>query len=127
MPTSASTVRTDPALLRALAAPAMYRGHPQVTVHETHASWVSVAGERAYKLKKPVALGFLDYSTLERRRDACREEVRVNRELAPGLYVGVRAIVKSQEGFRLARDDTTERWSKPWRCRASASRTPSRA
>jgi uncharacterized protein len=95
--------RGDPALLRALAEPAMYRGHPPVAVHETHASWVFVAGERAYKVKKPLALGFLDYSTLERRRDACHEEVRVNRELAPGLYLGVRAIVKAGRGFRLAR------------------------
>ncbi len=94
----------DPALLQALAAPAMYRGRPQVSVHETHASWVFVAGDRAYKVKKPVALGFLDYSTLARRRDACREEVRINRELAPGLYLGVRAIVRSRAGFRLARD-----------------------
>jgi aminoglycoside phosphotransferase family enzyme/predicted kinase len=92
----------DPALLRALATPAMYQGHPQVTVHETHASWVFVAGKRAYKVKKPVALGFLDYSTLSRRRSACREEVRVNRELAPGLYLGVRAIVRYRTGFRLA-------------------------
>ncbi|MGA2319176.1 MAG: AAA family ATPase [Solirubrobacteraceae bacterium] len=92
------------ALLEALAAPAMYRGHPQVVVHETHASWVFVAGDRAYKVKKPLVLGFLDYSTLPRRRRACREEVRVNSELAPGLYLGVRAIVRSGEGFRLARD-----------------------
>lgn len=82
----------------------MYRGRPPVAVHETHASWVFVAGERAYKVKKPLALGFLDYSTLARRRDACREEVRVNRELAPGLYLGVRAIVKAGRGFRLAHD-----------------------
>jgi aminoglycoside phosphotransferase family enzyme/predicted kinase len=98
----------DPALLRALAAPGMYRGRPQVEVHETHASWVFVAGDRAYKVKKPVALGFLDYSTLARRREACREEVRVNRELAQGLYLGVRAIVKSQAGFRLAREDSPD-------------------
>ncbi|MGC2374215.1 MAG: AAA family ATPase, partial [Solirubrobacteraceae bacterium] len=82
----------------------MYRGRLPVAVHETHASWVFVAGDRAYKVKKPLALGFLDYSTLERRRDACREEVRVNRDLAPGLYLGVRAIVKTEQGFRLARD-----------------------
>ncbi|MGA2166280.1 MAG: hypothetical protein ABSH36_17695, partial [Solirubrobacteraceae bacterium] len=100
--------RGNPALLRALAAPAMYRGHPPVAVHETHASWVFVAGERAYKVKKPLALGFLDYSTLERRRDACREEVRVNRSLAPGLYLGVRAIVETGRGFRLARDGAPE-------------------
>ena len=94
----------DPVLLRALAEPGMYRGHPQVAVRETHASWVFVAGDRAYKVKKPVALGFLDYGTLELRHDACREEVRVNRELAPGIYLGVRAIVRSEEGFRIASD-----------------------
>jgi aminoglycoside phosphotransferase family enzyme/predicted kinase len=94
----------DPALLQALATPAMYRGHPPVAAHETHASWVFVAGKRAYKVKKPLALGFLDYSTLARRHSACREEVRVNRELAPDIYLGVRAIVRSRAGFRLARD-----------------------
>jgi uncharacterized protein len=82
----------------------MYPGNPRVEVHETHASWVFVAGDRAYKVKKPVALGFLDYSTLGRRRRACREEVHVNRELAPGLYLGVRAIVKTSTGFGLSRD-----------------------
>ena len=82
----------------------MYPGHPRVVVHETHASWVFVAGDRAYKVKKPVALGFLDYSTLERRHRACREEVRVNQALASDLYLGVRAIVKTRRGFRLAPD-----------------------
>ena len=95
----------DPTLLRALATPAMYPGHPSVTVHETHASWVFVVGERAYKVKKPVALGFLDYSTLALRHRACREEVRVNQALAPGLYLGVRAVVKSTRGFRIASGD----------------------
>lgn len=71
-------------------------------VHETHASWVFLAGSFAYKVKKPVRLAFLDYSTLARRRAACREEVRVNRELAPGIYIGVRAIVSAGEGFRFA-------------------------
>jgi uncharacterized protein len=110
MPTSSTTQGPPggegdhPALLRALAAGTMCRGRPHVAVHETHASWVFVAGDRAYKVKKPVALGFLDYSTLERRRSACREEVRVNRELAPGLYLGVRAIVRSATGFRFARE-----------------------
>jgi aminoglycoside phosphotransferase family enzyme/predicted kinase len=98
----------DPALLAALAAPTMYRGRPSVVVHETHASWVFVAGDRAYKVKKRVALDFLDYSTLARRRSACREEVRVNRALAADIYLGVRAIVKSQSGFRLAPDDAPE-------------------
>jgi aminoglycoside phosphotransferase family enzyme/predicted kinase len=86
----------------------MYPGHPQVAVHETHASWVFAAGDRAYKVKKPVALGFLDYSTLARRRAACREEVLVNRALARDLYIGVRAIVRSPTGFRLAPDATAK-------------------
>jgi uncharacterized protein len=102
------TGNDESALVRALAAPTMYPGHPRVVVHETHASWVFVAGDRAYKVKKPVALGFLDYSTLARRRSACREEVRVNRNLAPDLYLGVRAIVRTASGFSLARDDTAK-------------------
>jgi aminoglycoside phosphotransferase family enzyme/predicted kinase len=118
MPTqmSSSTAQIDPgepaggacvedALLKALANPALYDGGP-VEVHETHASWVFVGGERAYKIKKPVALGFLDYSTLSRRHGACREEVRVNGELAPDLYLGVRAIVQTPTGFALAPERT---------------------
>lgn len=98
----------DPALLQALATPATYRGVSRVSVHETHASWVFVAGEHAYKVKKPLALGFLDYSTLALRRSACREEVRVNQELAPGIYLGVRAIVRSGDRFRIVADGAPE-------------------
>ena len=50
-----------------------------VTRHETHISRVFVAGDRAYKLKKPVVLPFLDYGTPARRRRMCEEEVRLNR------------------------------------------------
>ncbi|HEV3048272.1 MAG TPA: AAA family ATPase [Solirubrobacteraceae bacterium] len=92
-------------LRRTLADPATYKGRPAVSVYETHASCVFVAGARAYKIKKPVALGFLDYSTLARRRRACEEEVRVNQALAPGLYLGVRAIVESAAGLRFADAD----------------------
>jgi aminoglycoside phosphotransferase family enzyme/predicted kinase len=90
-----------PALLRALSNPATY-GCAAVDVHETHASRVFVAGGHAYKVKKPVAFGFLDYSTLGRRHRACVEEVRINQELAPGLYVGVRAIVRTEMGYAFA-------------------------
>jgi aminoglycoside phosphotransferase family enzyme/predicted kinase len=54
---------------------------------ETHISWIILAGEYAYKLKKPLDLGFLDYSTLERRRRFCEEEIRLNRRTAPQLYL----------------------------------------
>ncbi len=64
-------------------------------VVETHASWVFLTGEYAYKVKKPVNFGFLDFSTLERRRHCCEEEVRLNRRLAPDLYLGVVPITGS--------------------------------
>ena len=60
-----------------------------VDVVETHISSVLLAGEYAYKLKKPVDLGFVDFSTLEQRRHYCHEEVRLNRRSAPGLYLDV--------------------------------------
>jgi aminoglycoside phosphotransferase family enzyme/predicted kinase len=67
----------------------------RVEVVETHASWVFLAGEFAYKVKKPVRLDFLDFSTLERRRAFCEEELRLNARTAPGLYLGVVPITGS--------------------------------
>src|SRR6187455_2612816 len=63
-----------------------------VTVIETHISWVLLTGDFAYKIKKPVNLGFLDFTTLESRRRYCEEELRLNRRLAPELYLEVVAI-----------------------------------
>jgi aminoglycoside phosphotransferase family enzyme len=69
---------------RALRRPGAYAPPPpHVQVRETHASFVFLAGDRAYKVKKPVRYPFLDYSTLERRKLFCEEEVRLNRRLAP--------------------------------------------
>ena len=62
---------------------------------ETHISWVLLTGDLAYKIKKPVALPFVDYSTVEARRHFCEEEVRLNRRLAPGLYLGVAQVTGS--------------------------------
>ena len=62
-------------------------------LRETHISWVFLVGDRAYKLKKPVTLPFVDYGTVERRRAMCEEEVRLNRRLAPDIYLGTRAVV----------------------------------
>lgn len=68
--------------------------HPagEVKVFETHISYVLLAGDFAYKIKKPVRLGFLDFSSREARRFFCEEEVRLNRRAAPELYLGVVAI-----------------------------------
>lgn len=60
-----------------------------VEVHQTHISAVFLAGPYAYKIKKPLTLGFLDYGTLEKRRHFCELEVRLNRRLAPSVYLGV--------------------------------------
>jgi aminoglycoside phosphotransferase family enzyme/predicted kinase len=81
----------------------MARGSAEL--RETHISVVLLTGDRAYKFKKPLRLPFLDYSTLERRRQMCREEVRLNRRLAPGIYRGVRAVVRTDERFELAAED----------------------
>jgi hypothetical protein len=59
---------------------------------ETHISWVFLTGDFAYKVKKPLDLGFLDFSTLEKRAHCCREELRLNRRLAPALYLDVVAL-----------------------------------
>jgi aminoglycoside phosphotransferase family enzyme/predicted kinase len=89
MPTR-SVRETEPPLFAALLDPACYP-HPVagVRVLETHISWVLLTGEYAYKIKKPVDLGFLDFSSLELRRRYCEEELRLNRRLAPELYLDV--------------------------------------
>lgn len=68
--------------------------HPvdQVELVETHISWVLLAGDFAYKIKKPVDFGFLDFSTLAKRRHFCAEEIRLNRRFAPQLYLEVIGI-----------------------------------
>jgi len=66
-------------------------------VIEKHISWVLLAGDFAYKLKKPLRLPFVDYASAERRRACCEEEVRLNERLAPGLYLGVARITGSIE------------------------------
>src|SRR5687768_11843458 len=77
-------------LARSLLDPTCYpHAVDEVELHETHISWVFLAGPYAYKVKKPVALGFLDFSTLEARRRYCEEELALNRRFAPGLYLEV--------------------------------------
>ena len=66
---------------------------PDPRLIETHISWVILAGEFVYKLRKPVDFGFLDFSTLEKRRADCEAEVRLNRRLCPDLYLGVVDVV----------------------------------
>ncbi len=58
-----------------------------VELVETHASWLLLAGEFAWKIKKPITLPFLDYGSLSKREACCRAELELNRRLAPGLYL----------------------------------------
>lgn len=80
-------------IVQAMSEPSFY-DHPvgEVELIETHISWVFLAGDFAYKVKKPVNFGFLDFSTLAKRRHYCQEELRLNRRFAPELYLGVKQI-----------------------------------
>lgn len=72
-----------------------------VELIETHISWVLLAGGHAWKLKKPLDLGFLDFSTAERRRAACEAEVRLNRRTAPMLYEAVVPVWCTAQGLQV--------------------------
>lgn len=71
---------------------ASWNGDPWASVAETHSAVVFFSGDRAWKLKKPVDLGFLDFSTLKAREEACRRETELNRRFSPGEYLGVAEI-----------------------------------
>lgn len=88
-------------LLRSLQRPS----EPPVELRETHVSWVVLTADRAYKLKKPVRLAFVDQSTPERRRALCEEEVRINRPLAGEVILGVRGVVPVNSSYVLADAD----------------------
>ncbi len=82
-------------LIEALSRPSAYPVSPEtVEVHQTHISVVFVVDELAYKVKKPVELGFVNYSSPERRRHFCDEEVRLNRRLAPDVYLAVVPVTR---------------------------------
>ena len=88
------------AIVRWLTKPEAYpHGPERVEDIETHISHVFLAGSRVYKLKKPVKYDFLDFSTAQAREHACREEVRLNRRLAPDAYLGVVPVVRAESGI----------------------------
>jgi aminoglycoside phosphotransferase family enzyme/gluconate kinase len=84
------------------------RGVTRVRLVETHVSWVFLTGRYAYKVKKPVKLPFVDFSTLALRRRFCREELRVNRRLASALYLAVVPIGGSPSAPRVGRTPAFE-------------------
>lgn len=73
----------------------------EVFCRETHMSWVFLAGNTVYKLKKPVRFPYLDFSTLALREAACRAELSLNRRLAPDVYLGVEPLITTPLGLSL--------------------------
>jgi aminoglycoside phosphotransferase family enzyme/predicted kinase len=96
--TDMATDANPPSLIRALQRSTAFP-HPvgELRLLETHISWVVLTGEFAYKIKKPVRFNFVDYSTLKLRRACCEEELRLNRRLAPELYLDVAPITGPPE------------------------------
>ena len=68
---------------------------------ETHISWLILGAEHVFKIKKPVRFSFLDFSTVEKRKFYCQEEVRLNRRLSPDMYLGVVPIRKTTKGVTI--------------------------
>jgi uncharacterized protein len=103
------------AVIDALSRPAIY-GLPSSTRierSETHGAIVFLAGDHAYKLKRAVKYPYLDYSTPQRRRDACRTELAINRRTAAELYLAVKAVIREGDALRLV-DDADQGQALDW-------------
>jgi uncharacterized protein len=94
-----------PNLIQQMLEPEFYP-HPvskPIQLIQTHISYVLLAGDYAYKVKKPANFGFLDFSSLAQRQHFCQEELRLNRRLSPGLYLEVLSLVETPAGsYRFA-------------------------
>ena len=84
---------------------------PAPVLRTTHASWVFLTAHDAWKVKRPVNFGFLDFRTPAARRQACEDEVRLNRRLAPEVYLGVEPIHDTPAGLALAGDGPVVDWA----------------
>ena len=92
--------------------PGSYPHRPaEVRSLETHISWVFIASPFVFKLKKPVNLGFVDFSSLEKRHYFCQREVELNRRLCPDIYLGVVPIYKTASGFSFNAEGEIADWS----------------
>jgi len=105
----ADPVKAFEPVIRALLKPGAYP-HPVTDLQllETHLSWVILTGPYAYKIKKPVAFGFVDFSTEALRNHACREELRLNRRLSPQRYLDLVAVLGPGDGPELTQNELTK-------------------
>lgn len=97
-------------LIESLTTAAFPHAVTSIDVHETHISWVVLTGPFAYKIKKPVNLGFVDFTSLSRRRFFCEEELRLNRRLAPDLYLDVLPISGTERSPQIGGTGTPLEW-----------------
>jgi len=89
-------------VVRALLESQAYPHRPQkIELVQTQMSFIFLTGEYVYKIKKPVNLGYLDYTTLEKRHFFCHQELELNRRLCPGAYLAVVPIVEEKGGLRI--------------------------
>lgn len=94
-----------------LSRPDSYQPVPATVIaRETHMSWVFMAGDRVYKLKKPVRFPYLDFSTLARRAEACRAEVLLNARLAPDIYLGLAQLTLTPKGYAIGTSGPVADW-----------------
>jgi uncharacterized protein len=106
-PTATGTIGLE-AKVAFLSDPRAYPSRPQgLTRRETHMSWVFIGDRLVYKLKKPVRFSYLDFSTVGQREAACRAELRLNRRLAPAVYVDVAPLTLGEHGLSLGGDGRT--------------------
>ena len=99
-------------LVEGLLRPEAYPWHPDgVDALETHISWVFLAGDRVVKVKRPVAYGFVDHTSLEARHRSCLDEVRLNRRLTDGVYLDVMPIVQSDGSYRIGGEGHPIEWA----------------
>lgn len=98
-----------PALVQQMRKPEFYPHETADTIGfmQTHVSYVLLTGDVVYKLKKPVNFGFLDYSTLEKRKHFCEEELRLNERGAGSLYLGMVPLTQSGESFAVEGEGET--------------------
>ena len=100
-----------------LSGPGAYPGYRgEVARRETHMSWVFLTSDRAYKLKKPVRFPYLDFSTLALREAACHAEIRLNRRLAPDVYLGVVPLTRSVTALSIGGGGDIVDWLVVMRC-----------
>ncbi|HVV94120.1 MAG TPA: AAA family ATPase [Hyphomicrobiales bacterium] len=94
-----------------LADPATHGMTAAVRRIDTHGAAVFLAGDDVYKVKRAVRFPFMDFSTLEKRRQACAAEIAVNRDNAPAIYRGIVPIVRAGDGLRLGGDGEVVEWA----------------